>query len=398
MVLLLLALPSLMAAPRTDPETNVIRLLHLGKAWYQAGTPGPVFFQDPKVRWIPVPAHAWSMGKEAFRMLRLYLPRSKERFLDEFDVVVICGMEALHLRPDFQEWLKEGMEQEGIGFVMADDSSSFGTSGTHTSWYIVPLGDLLPVEDKPVGGSPYGSREAFHIIPAIPGHEFTRNIPWNEVWVIANNRPWPREGSTVVTRMSEEHVINRNGVQMVYWDLGPAGGRSVAWMQAWNANPEFWRWRYSYDVIAHVAYYAARAEIPEDLVLMHNLRSMIGDYYFNRVYAISTLEFADKFKANTRGVEAMLKEVEDAKKEADRMFVDQEYEGSSAVMSGLLVDLEGVIEMAIEAKDNALFWIFVIEWFVVTGTSMVAGALLWSLMVRRRLYHEVGETRLGRRA
>ena len=54
--------------------------------------------------------------------------------------------------------------------------------------------------------------------------------------------------------------------------------------------------------------------------------------------------------------------------------------------------------MAIQAKDNALFWIFVIEWFVVTGTSMVAGALLWSLMVRRRLYREVGETRLDRRA
>jgi hypothetical protein len=204
-------------------------------------------------------------------------------------------------------------------------------------------------------------------------------------------------GSTVVTRMSEEHIINKNGVQMVYWDLGDAGGRSVAWIHAWNHSPDFWRWRYAYDVIAHVVYYSARAGIPEDLILMHSLRSMIGDYFFNRVYAISTLEFADKFNANTREVEAMLEKVGDAKKAADRLFVDQEYEEAAGIMSGLILDLDEVIEMAIEAKDTALFWIFVIEWFVVTGTSMIAGTVLWTLMVRRRLYREVGETKLALR-
>ena len=68
-----------MAEPRVDPETGVIRLLHVGKAWYQGNAPGPVFIQDPKISWYPVPAHTWSMGDEAFRQLRLYLPRNKQR-------------------------------------------------------------------------------------------------------------------------------------------------------------------------------------------------------------------------------------------------------------------------------------------------------------------------------
>ena len=69
--LLVLAILMTGSYSRTDPETKVIRLLHIGKAWYQYGTPGPIFVQDPRIEWFPVPAHAWSMGSEAFRMLRL---------------------------------------------------------------------------------------------------------------------------------------------------------------------------------------------------------------------------------------------------------------------------------------------------------------------------------------
>ena len=391
----LLIFPLLVAGePRVDPETNIIRLLHVGKAWYQANAPGPIFIQDPKISWFPVPAHAWSMGAEAFRALRLYLPRSKQRFFDDFDVVLIDGMEALHLRQDFQYWVTEGFYEQGINFVMADDSASFGTSGSHTSWYEVPIGEILPVEDVPVGGSPYGIEQAFHVVPVIPGHEFTENIPWNEVWMEAANRPWPRTGSTVIAKMSEEIALNRNKVQMAYWDSATGGGRSVAWIHRWVGNPDFWRWRYHPDVVANVIYFTARVPIPEDLVLIHRIREMIGDFFYGRVYAISTMEFADKFGANLRPLELKLEDLTDSKGVADRYFIDQEYESAAVALESSLVELEVVIQEAIEAKDRALVWIFVIEWLVVTGTSMMAGTVLWTLMVRRKLYKEVGETRL----
>jgi hypothetical protein len=388
--LLLFLAGAAFAEPRTDPETNVIRLLHIGKAWYQGNAPGPVFVQDSKINWVPVPAHAWSMGAEAFRALRLYLPRTKERFITGYDVVLIDGMEALHLRQDFQTWVVDGFKTEGINFVMADDSSSFGTSGSHTSWYEVPIGEILPVEDEPVG--PYW--DDFHVVPVDPEHEFTRNVPWDEVWMEAANRPWTRQGATVVTKMSDEPPLRVGNVQMVYWDSSTGGGRSVAWIHHWVGNPVFWRWRYHPDVVAHVIYYTARVPIPEDLVLIHRIREMLGDFYYDRVYAISTMDFADRFGANIRPMEIRLEELTEMKGAADRHFIDQEYEEAAAALDTSLIELEQVVREAIDAKDRALVWIFVIEWLTVTGTSMVAGTLLWMLMVKRTLYRKVGETKL----
>lgn len=385
---------ALASEPRVDPETNIIRLLHIGKAWYQANAPGPVFIQEPKISWFPVPAHTWSMGKEAFRSLRLYLPRSKGTFYEKFDVVLIDGMEALHLRQDFQQWLVEGVRTKGLNFVMADDSASFGTSGSHTSWYVVPLGEILPVNDNPVRGSPYGDEHAFHIVPVFSDHEFTREIPWNEVWMSAANRPWPKAGSTTLTKMSEEIWLNKNKVQMVYWDYTPGDGRSVAWIHRWVGNPDFWRWKYNPDVVANVIYYTARVPIPEDLFLIHTIREDIGEFYYDRVFAISTMEFADKFGANIRPVEIKLELLEDQKAHAYRLFIDQDYEAAGLALGSALVELKEIVEDAIRAKDRALIWIFVIEWLVVTGTSMMAGVVLWTLMVKRKLYREVGETKL----
>jgi len=50
---------------------------------------------------------------------------------------------------------------------------------------------------------------------------------------------------------------------------------------------------------------------------------------------------------------------------------------------------------AIDLKNMALLWVYVIEWSIVTATALIAGFVLWSLMVRRKLYQEVGATRLA---
>ena len=61
-----------------------------------------------------------------------------------------------------------------------------------------------------------------------------------------------------------------------------------------------------------------------------------------------------------------------------------------------LRDLMTQIEAkSVELKDRALFWIYVIEWLVVSGVSMLCGFLLYTLMVRRRMYREVSVTRLS---
>jgi len=46
-------------------------------------------------------------------------------------------------------------------------------------------------------------------------------------------------------------------------------------------------------------------------------------------------------------------------------------------------------------KDRALLWVYIIGWLAVTATALVSSFLLWSIMVRRRLYREVQLTRLS---
>jgi dolichyl-phosphate-mannose--protein O-mannosyl transferase len=54
----------------------------------------------------------------------------------------------------------------------------------------------------------------------------------------------------------------------------------------------------------------------------------------------------------------------------------------------------GITRDAVKLKDEALFWVYISEWLVVTAAAMVAGVVVWSLMVRRRMYRAVGTTRM----
>ena len=45
-------------------------------------------------------------------------------------------------------------------------------------------------------------------------------------------------------------------------------------------------------------------------------------------------------------------------------------------------------------KQRALFWIYLTEWLAVTAVLLLSGFVLWTLMIRRRLYGEVRSTRL----
>ncbi len=376
--------------PRTD-SNGVIRLLHIGKAWLYAGHPASVWTQDPRIYYYPVPSHAWSMGEEAFRSLRRYLPRTDQYLYENFDVIIEDGMDASHLRLEFHQWMKTGIQQQGMGFLMADDSSSFATSGRHTSWYLYPIGEVLPVTDI---AQIYYEQHGYRVIvePEYRNHPLMRNVPWDEIRIWAHNRPKEKEGAIVLARMSGEIVWNRNQPVIAYWDYGT--GRSVAYVHKWHGTPDFYRWKWHADVLCHMVYFPARVEIPQDLELVHQIRSLFNEFHYKRIYLISTMEFADKFGANLRLIEQDLMALLDEKKEADRLYIIQDLDECQGGMTALMTGLDRLTDRVLEAKDRALMWIFVAEWLVVSGTSMIAGFLVWTLMVRRRLYREVRVTRL----
>jgi hypothetical protein len=46
------------------------------------------------------------------------------------------------------------------------------------------------------------------------------------------------------------------------------------------------------------------------------------------------------------------------------------------------------------AKDEALLWVYITEWCALLATLMTSSYVVWTLMVRRRLYREAGVSRL----
>ncbi len=389
---------------RADPQTGRIRLLHIGLAFMRPDHPDPVFLQDPKIDLTMVPAFEWVMGDEEIRRsLRLYLPRSSRDLNQSHDLVLIDGIDAMHIRQDFLTWVKDLVLESSLCFGMCDSGSGWSFAGSGTNWYQTAIEPVLPVDDEPgrEGSAPSFMANQFYMVPVDSQHPLMRGIPWKEqVWV-AMNRPTARPGAKVIARMSEGSPVNRDKPAIVRRDY-PRGGRSVAYIFGWHTMVDsphimaFYRWEWHLDVLAHMIYWPAREPIPKNLALVHSVRQLISDLYFSKAYAISIMEFAERSGANMRETELELAQLQDRRSEVEDLYVENEMDECYDLCSELKEGYQDLVERAMKSRDKALLWIFVLEWLVVTATSMVCGFILWTLMVKRKLYQEVSITRPGR--
>jgi hypothetical protein len=65
-------------------------------------------------------------------------------------------------------------------------------------------------------------------------------------------------------------------------------------------------------------------------------------------------------------------------------------------MESMSADIIGITEEAVRLKNEAMAWIYVIEYLVVTSTTLLSGYIVWSLMIQRSRYRTVDTTKLGR--
>ena len=364
--------------------------------------PDPIFFMDPKIDLVMVPAFSSVMEtKELQRMLRLYLPRSRKELDRKYDLILIDGVDAVNVRQDFLQWIVDLVRDSDLSFMMADSGSGWSFAGSGTDWYQTAIEPILTVDDVQgrEAATPGYWQNNFQIVPVDPDHELMRNIPWDEIRFCAMNRPTERLGTKVVARMSDEKPVNRGKPVIVYLDY-PNGGRSVSYIHTWHTwvgTPgvlAFYRWKWHYDLLVHMIYWPAKEPIPEDLILVHRVRELITKLYYTRIYLMSIMDFADKAGANLRDVELELAGLDGDRRQVKSLYIDNRMVECHDLSVSLGARYEDLIDKALKAKDKALFWIFLVEWVVVAATSMVTGVVAWSLLVRKRLYREVGQTRL----
>lgn len=398
---LLLLMPSLVLGedPRVDPDTGAIRLLFIGDSFMQPGFPTPYYVDDPRIDVTPIPSEIGILGtgaegtRLALRYYRMYLPRTKAVLMRDYDEVVIADAQSHHLRQEVQLWTKEGVVSGGLGFMMVDGPASFGGKegnwGLSPSWGPTPIGEILPVEcSEDRQGRDLD--EIFRLVPQDPEDPLFRGKPWDTVFFYAHNRVLERAGGSVIARMSDNPP---DSPMIATWDVGE--GRSVALVFDWGGNgvTDFYRWPYCPDFLAHMVYFPARMGIPDDMELDHAVRILLSSYRERRLYVISVVEFAEKFGASSTRLYEEMKEIDAEKAEVDLMYRRLELSESREAIRDVLAMISELGEEAIRSKDRALLWIYVVEWCAVTGTAMVAGSILYTLMMRRRLYREVAVTR-----
>ncbi len=63
-------------------------------------------------------------------------------------------------------------------------------------------------------------------------------------------------------------------------------------------------------------------------------------------------------------------------------------------MNSVFDDLSQAELQVVKIKDNVLIWVYAVEWLTVTATIMLSSFTLWTVMIRRKLYRQVGTTQL----
>lgn len=331
------------------------------------------------------------------RFIRLYMPRTLEHVAANYDVIVFFEANVLAVSHHIDK-LARSVSDAGLGLLMVGGWQSFGAYANYgPPWGETAIGPLLPTED--IVGT-WHSSPMHRIVMEKPDNEFMKSIPWNvrdpalqgEVW--DHNLLKVRPGAEQLARVVS---LDCDAPLMATWRL-EGGPRTFSFASegGWRLF-SMSRWQYDYDFCSNMLIYLDDRPVPQDIAVVQAARSRIFEVATRRSMLMSLLEFCESFGANMHGIADMLKEMDQVTAEALPQYLNLQFEDAIESYREAAEMMEEIEKEAIKLKERALFWVYVTEWLAVTSTALVCGVVLWSLMVRRRLYRQVKHTRLAAR-
>ena len=148
---------------------------------------------------------------------------------------------------------------------------------------------------------------------------------------------------------------------LVWWDVGEGRSLTVTSSYDWGWQ-EFRVWEYWPDWEINLHLFCANQPIPPDPELLHSLRKGLGEIRIERGLLVSMIEFASAWGANPEGVWAMLSKADDKLREAERRYLEQDFDASMTLTTDILTDLEEANKAALQLKNETLFWVYITEW------------------------------------
>ncbi len=182
---------------------------------------------------------------------------------------------------------------------------------------------------------------------------------------------------------------------MVSWRPGGADA-GMQWLvshtfEGWWAEEEN---PYSLDVATNMIFYALKEPLIADIPGRREARKLFTNLQAQKSIVMSMMEWAENFGATVVTLQERLSELEGEMGEGTSQYLERDYTAAIGSLESVSLLARDIATEAVRVKDEALFWVYLSEWLVVTATAIISGTTVWSLMVRRRFYRASRETRL----
>jgi hypothetical protein len=286
-----------------------------------------------------------------------------------------------------------------LGFItLGGDLANYGRLYFY-DWQSSVLHDVLPIRLTSEQDDGPGSFRIRILKDEPPVLSMFRSLGIEDQSASGYAMPLPREAATVWAD-AEPLSFGSPTPWLISWKPGPQGG--TFWVTADDLDHGWW-WPfglnpnpYAQDVFLNIVFYSFGRPLPEDIEIVHEVRTGFEVFRRNRLLILGTVELAEKFGANTYRVEEAMSGLNDLHERARDEYSSGEYEGALGSLDEAASEAERILDLAFRLKDEAMFYAYVIQWLVTSGTLLLSGSILYSLMVRRRLYRDIESTRFGR--
>ncbi len=366
------------------------------------------FDADPLVDYRLVPTKGISAvgnDRDWERAVHLYFPKTRQALMEGFDFMVFPDGRLDPFRPSQIADMKYAVESGMGAFVTMGGGLSNPGGSVYPSWSNAVLSEILPVElneRMTADSSVFTIRIVKDDPPVLSifmplGIETTQGAQFSHLTTRPGATVWSR--LRVVAEGIMSLGLGKETDWLISWKVGPTGG--VFWAVADDLDSRWWSSvlgpcenEYAGDVFLNILLHSTGAPLPQDILQLHQLRRFYFDYNVERSLLIGLLDFIDGFGANTQGTYVQMEEVDRLRLASFDEYRAHDFAEATSIMESAMSRFVALTNDAMDLKDRALLWIYLTQWVAVTGTTLACGFVLWTLMVRRRLYREVATTRL----
>ncbi len=372
---------------RVDPSGRV-RAILLGDVIVQSGSYNSftVIGYDPAIQVTLIPSVPQFIGgfENAQRNLRVYMPRTYKLLVNGYQQLIFSDADPLVFKTEWIHWLSNSVTDGGLGMLWL---GSITAESNLAGWGGTTIAEILPASER---SGVYTIISAFFMKILDYDEELMQALPWEKAPALMNvNAQVPKEGCEYWAKL-----IPGEYPLMTYWEIGrgavlnfaskfPAGVR--VWASDWPLFPQS---------MIYMTYRVADKSLPDDpLVFISIINGFIEHNAANSLIE-SMLAWVENFGGNTRKLHERLELLDEKRQKAEAAYLGGYFPDAMIIIMELKAEQSELRSKAGEAKDEALLWVYVTEWFALTGTLLVSSYILLMLMVRRKLYRDVKVSRL----